>query len=177
LRLVVLMALLSLFIPSTAFAQNGTAVLIDTAAFYDSATGIPELAAAQRQLEVEFGPANAEIGQLTRRIGQLQVDANAAAAANNEALFASVNQEIESLSRVAEIKFNSAQEAGAKRLEQLTSPIEAKILGAMKAYAIEKKIDVILDTSTNTIYVSESWPAAANRTADFIQWYRARPAG
>ena len=177
LRLVLLAGLLCLFIPSPVSAQNGTAVLIDTGAFYDSAYGIPEFAAAQKQLEREFGPANAEIEQLTRRMSQLQLEANVAAAANNQVLLASLNKEIESTTQTSEQKFNSAQEAAAKRLEQLNRPIEAKIIVAMKAYAIEKKIDVILDTTINTLYVSEAWPAAANRTTDFIQWYRARPGG
>lgn len=176
-RLVLVAALLSLFCHVPSYAQKGTAVLIDSNAFYDPQNGIPELAAIAPRLEREFSPIVAEIESLQRQIVKLENDLRLAKDANEMTKGTKLSDEIENQSRMLRIKSEDARVRADKRRRELSEPVEAKVSIAIKTYATEKKYDVVLDQTATPLYESESWFASYDRTLDFIKWYRARPLG
>lgn len=176
-RLVLVAAFLSLFCGAPSFAQNGTAVLIDSQAFYDPQNGIPELVAIEAQLEREFAPVVAEIEMLQKQLIKRENEYRAAANSNTVEVNVRLQEQIEKESSTLRKKSQDAQLNAERRQKQLRESIEANVSLAIQTYAAEKKYDVVLDSSSVPLYASEIWAASYDRTADFIKWYRARPPG
>ena len=174
-RFVLFAALLCLFCHAPSHAQNGTAVLIDSRAFYDPQNGIPKLVEIEGQLTREFAPVVAEIEMLQKKLAKSEGDLRLAKDAYNAASIISLSDDVEKQSQTLRRKSQDAQLNMERRQKQLSEFVEEDVREAIEAYAKAKKYDVVLDVSSDPLYASESWAPAHDRTADFILWYRARP--
>ena len=171
-RFVLLTALFSLFCGAPSFAQNGTAVWVDTKTFFDSKNGIPELVALNVQLEREFAPLIAESEKLREQITKLQADYSSTSDYEKSE---KLEEKIDFLSEIFNKMSQDGQTNYDRRRKEIDEFISKKLNEAMKVYAAENKYDIILDAGISLLYVSDNWPVSYDRTADFIQWYNTRP--
>lgn len=167
-------ALITVFFLTLAIAanaQSGKIAIINTQAFSDQKIGITRLAAMYKKVEDEFKPRHDEIKTLMTRYEQLKKEiTDTKALADQKTITAKIDQ-AEKLERDIKFKREDGQAAMEKRFAELSNPVFTDIQTALKTFAKQKGIDVILDIgrdNSGSIFLMNE---AADITRVFITEY------
>ena len=148
---------------------------INSSAFLDETAGIKQLVRATQGLDLEFSTTQSELSLLNEKLrtlvgelSKLNLDAaaNAQAIADKQAAGQKLQQELAD-------KQHAAQEAYAKRAQEVQAPITAEIGTALRAFAKERNIDLLLDISKlgDAVVATKD---GLDLTADFVGAYNAK---
>lgn len=168
--------LIALAVTAASAQTTGTKIAVfEAQAFYDAKTGITRIIKMHKALETEFKPLRDELEAMTAQYKKLSTEISNARGSSNPNMKAMEEKadQAEKLRRDISSKQESAQAAFNKRSTALRIPIEDDILMQLKAFAKQRKIDVVvnLDKSAGTYIVIED---AVDITRAFITEYNAR---
>lgn len=163
-------------------ASAGRIGLINTFAFDDEKSGIAKYRTALNTLEAEFKKVNDDLSAsgtkqqaLGKEIENLRKPGAAPVAPN--ALTAKV-EEYQLLETQNKRKQEDAKAQYNRRYQVIVGPIYADILKALTDFAKQKGYAVILDgAKLEESGILMGFDEKYNVTAEFIQFYNARPAG
>lgn len=165
--------------PQTSAAPTvaGPIATIDIEAFGDQKAGIARLLSAYATLEREFKPRQDELNNMRTRGQALakEYENLQKAAVADPASMQKKLEEMQNLDKEIKRKQEDAQTAVQKREGELTGPIWDDINNALRAYASQRGISVILERSrlqgNNLIFVVND---SMDITRDFITQYNQR---
>jgi Skp family chaperone for outer membrane proteins len=180
-----LLALLSPVLVATLAAQPKPAAVIKTiepvriafvnsSSFLDEKAGIKQLVKASQSLELEFTSTQSELSLLNEKlrtlVGELQ-KLSAEPIANAKAIEAK-QQEGQTLQQDLRTKQQAAQEAYSKRSQETQAPIAAEVGKALRAFAKERDLGMLLDAAKLSEAILDAKPEL-DLTTDFINYYNA----
>ncbi len=173
----------------SAFAQAQPAApkigIINTGAF-DDKTGITKYVNAANSLEAEFKPVDAELQTMATKIQSLQkeiqtLQTQATANPNVPIKPETINAKVaegEKLAREFKFKQEEAKANYERREAVVLGPVRQDIGKAMQEFAKQKGYALILDAANlDKAGLLLAFDEKYNVTAEFIQFYNARPAG
>jgi Skp family chaperone for outer membrane proteins len=131
--------------PKTQPAGGGKVAIINTDAFRDPTVGIKVLLRALSTAERELKPRADELRQLGERYQKLVAEIETARKAGDKAGVNSRIPQADALRKSIEDKQREARAAAEKRMGELTGPIYKDVFTALKAYAAQRGVGVILD--------------------------------
>ena len=159
--------------------------IINTSAF-DDKTGITKYVNAANTLEAEFKPVDAELRTLATKIEALQKEiqtlqdqlkANPNLPIKPETANAKV-EEYDKLTREFKFKQEDAKVRYERREAVIMGPVRQDIGKAMQEFAKQKGYSFIFDAANlDKAGLILAFDEKNNVTAEFIQFYNARPAG
>lgn len=174
----------------SAFAQTGAAPatvtgkvgLINTFAFDDEKAGIAKYRAALNALDAEFKTLNDELQASGARLQALgkEIDnlRKPGGAPIGEAALNAKVEEYRTLDTQIKRKQEDAKAQYNKRYPVVVGPVYGDILKALTDFAKQKGYAVILDgAKLEESGILMGFDEKYNVTAEFIQFYNARPAG
>ena len=139
------------------FQDTGIAVIY-TDLLYDPTTGITRLVSAMRNLNQEFEPRKIELRRLQQRIEQVSSEVNRIEPGSAASPLQTKLDELEQLKKEVQRKGEDMQTAYNLRLRDVLDPILRDLDRAIKTFAQQRGIAVVLDGSKEEIgllYVSE----------------------
>ncbi len=160
--------------PAAKAIEPARVAFINSSVFLDETAGIKQLVRANQGLELEFSGSQSELSLLNEKLrtivgelNKLNADAvtNAKAIAEKQAAGQQLQKELAS-------KQQAAQEAYGKRAQEVQSPISAELGKALRAYAKEHNIDLLLDVAKLGDAVIDAKPEL-DVTADFVATFNA----
>jgi Skp family chaperone for outer membrane proteins len=129
-------------------SQGTRIAIIFTDFFYDpNDGGINRLVSAIKNLDQEFQPRKMELQRLQQRIEQLTNETSGPAPGVAPTTVQSKRDEIEQLKKDSQRKAEDAQAEYSKRLVDTLNPIFEALEKAIKTFAQQRGIDLILDGS------------------------------
>jgi outer membrane protein len=156
----------------------GTIATIDIQAFGDQKSGIARLLSAYATLEREFKPRQDELRTLRTRyeaLGKELEQLQKAASAVDQTSLQKKVDEMANLEKDIKRKQEDAQAAVERREQELTGPVWDDINNALRAYAAQRGISIILERSrlagNNLIFVVND---NMDITREFITQYNQR---
>ena len=147
---------------------------INSAAFLDERTGIKQLVKSTQSLELEFSSTQSELSLLNEKLRTLvgELQKLATDQAGNAKAIAEKQAEGQKLQQELSAKQQAAQEAYSKRAQETQAPIAAEIGKAMRTFAEQRDIGMLLDASKLGEAILEAKPEL-DLTGDFIAYYNA----
>lgn len=155
---------------------------IITAAFGDEKEGITKYVNAEKALDAEMKPRVTELQTIQTKLQTLsdEIKKLQGLAVVDQKSIAAKQDEGQNLQRTLKFKQEEAQQAYAKRREEVMAPISTNIFQALQEYAKKNGYAAILDISA---LGSENQPSplvflepSADITRAFIAYYNTRPA-
>jgi Skp family chaperone for outer membrane proteins len=131
--------------PKSQPAGGGKVAIVNTNAFRDPAAGIKVLLRALATAERELKPFADELQQMGDRYQKLAAEIEIARKANDKAAINSKTAQADTLRKSIEAKRREAQAAAEKRMSELTGPIYKDVYTALKAYAAQRGVGILLD--------------------------------
>jgi Skp family chaperone for outer membrane proteins len=126
-------------------AAGGRVAVVNTDAFRDPTVGIKTLLRALASAEQELKPRADELRQLAERYQKLVSETEAARKAGDKAGVSSRISQTDALRKSIEAKQREARAAAEKRMGELTGPIYKDVYTALKAYAAQRGVGLLLD--------------------------------
>ena len=148
---------------------------VNSAAFLDETAGIKQLVRAAQGLELEFSTTQSELSLLNEKLrtivgelNKLNADAttNAKAIGEKQAAGVALQQDLQS-------KQQAAQQAYAKRSQEVQGPIAVEIGKELRAFAKERDLGMVLDLAKLGEAVLDAKPEL-DVTAAFVAYYNAK---
>jgi len=148
---------------------------VNSAAFLDETAGIKQLVRAAQGLELEFSTTQSELSLLNEKLrtivgelNKLNADAatNAKAISEKQAAGVALQQDLQA-------KQQAAQQAYAKRSQEVQGPIAAEIGKELRAFAKERDLGMVLDLAKLGEAVLDAKPEL-DLTAEFVVYYNAK---
>lgn len=158
---------------SSSAAPDSKIAVINTEAFGDPKSGIARLIAVFTTVEREFKPRRDELAGLKTQYDQLVRDIEATRNLADEKALAAKTDQATTLKSSIDRKAEDGQRDLDKRLQTLTDPIYRDLTTALRAYASQRGISVLLDVSkmTGAVFVVND---TVDITAAFIADYNQR---
>jgi Skp family chaperone for outer membrane proteins len=154
----------------TAAAQSKIAI-IDSGAFADEKQGIQRIVAGMKRVDAEFAQRRQELQNLQARYNQILEDIKKLQQPNTPVDQNTIQQkadQADQLKKEIERKYQDANEAYQKRMNEMMNPLRQDVAKQLEAYAKQRGITVIIDAQTpGVLYVDGS----SDITADFIREY------
>lgn len=175
----------------SAFAQGGNTATqpaptkigwIITAAFGDEKEGITKYVNAEKALDAEMKPRVTELQAIQTKLQTLseEIKKLQGLAVADQKSIAAKQDEGQKLQRELKFKQEEAQQAYAKRREEVMAPISTNIFQALQEYAKKNGFAAVIDISA---LGTENQPSplvflepSADITRAFIAYYNTRPA-
>jgi Skp family chaperone for outer membrane proteins len=145
---------------------------INSSAFLDERTGIKQLVKVVQGLELEFSGTQSELSLLNEKLRTIVGELNKLGAdpvANAKAI-ADKQAEGQKLQQELTAKQQAAQQAYGKRAQETQGPIAADIGQAMRTFAEQRDIGMLLDASKLGEAIVAAKPEL-DLTGDFIAYY------
>ena len=148
---------------------------VNSGAFLETATGIKQLVKVFQSLELEFSSQQSELSLLAEKLrtisgelGKLRSDpvGNAKAISEKETAGLALQQDLQAKQQVA-------QQAYAKRQQEVQGPVSAELGKELRAFAQERDISMLFDLSKLGDALIDAKPEL-DLTADFIGYFNAR---
>ncbi|MBI2813857.1 MAG: OmpH family outer membrane protein [Opitutae bacterium] len=148
---------------------------VNSGAFLETATGIKQLVKVFQALELEFSSQQSELNLLAEKLrtisgelGKLRADpvANAKAITEKETAGLALQQELQT-------KQQAAQQAYAKRQQELQGPVSAELGKELRAFAQERDLSLLFDLAKLGDALIDAKPEL-DLTADFIAHFNAK---
>jgi Skp family chaperone for outer membrane proteins len=148
---------------------------VNSGAFLESATGIKQLVKVFQALELEFSSQQSELNLMAEKLrtisgelGKLRSDpvANAKAITEKETAGLALQQDLQA-------KNQAAQQAYAKRQQELQGPVSTELGKELRAFAQERDISMLFDLAKLGDALIDAKPEL-DLTADFIAYFNAR---
>jgi len=134
---------------------------VNSAAFLDATTGIKQLVRSAQSLELEFSTTQSELSLLNEKLRTIVGELN------------KLNADPATNAKAIADKQQAGQEAYAKRSQEVQGPIAAEIGKAMRAFAQERDLGLVLDAAKLGDAILDAKPEL-DLTADFIGYYNAK---
>ncbi len=163
---------------ASATVPDSKIAFINTEAFGDEKQGITRYVNAMKSLEREFQPRQTELVNLQNQIKTIADDINklnSNASVVDPKTIQQKQDQGEGLQRQLEFKKKEAEAAYQKRLQEVVGPISEDIGKALDAFARQRGIGLMLDTSKFAQAILTANPALDMTTA-FIAEYNSRSA-
>lgn len=150
---------------------------VNSAAFLDEANGIKQLVKAMQGLELEFSTTQSDLSLLNEKLRTLATElnklgsdptANAKAIDEKRTAGQQLQQELATKQQAAQAAYN-------KRLQEVQTPITNEIGTALRAFAKERGVDVLLDAAKMGDALLDTKPEL-DLTTDFIAYYNEKHA-
>ena len=155
--------------------ESARVAYVNSSAFLDPNTGIKKLVRANQALELEFSGTQSELSLLNEKLrtlaGELQ-KLSADPVANAKVISEKQGQG-ERMQRELAGKQQAAQEAFSKRAQEAQAPIITEIGQAIRVFAKERDISLLLDMAKLGEAVLDAKPEL-DLTADFVASYNAK---
>jgi Skp family chaperone for outer membrane proteins len=148
---------------------------VNSSAFLDETAGIKQLVRAAQGLELEFSTTQSELSLLNEKLrtivgelNKLNADAatNAKAISEKQAAGVALQQDLQA-------KQQAAQQAYAKRSQEVQGPIAVEIGKELRAFAKERDLGMVLDLAKLGEAVLDAKPEL-DLTAEFVVYYNAK---
>lgn len=148
---------------------------VNSNAFLEPASGVKQLVKIFQGLELEFSSQQGELSLLGEKLrtivgelGKLRADpaANAKAIEEKEAAGLALQQELQT-------KRQAAQQAYAKRQEEVQGPVSAELGKELRLFAQERDISMLFDLAKIGDGLIDAKPEL-DLTADFIAYFNAK---
>lgn len=148
---------------------------VNSNAFLEPATGIKQLVKVFQSLELEFSTQQSELSLMAEKLrtiggdlGKLRADpvANAKAIADKEAAGLALQQELQA-------KQQAAQQAYAKRQQEVQGPVSTELGKELRAFAQERDVSMLFDVAKLGDGLIDAKPEL-DLTADFIAYFNAK---
>lgn len=140
-------------------SQGTRIAIIYTDFFYDPNNGISRVLNAIKSLDQQFQPRKTEMQRLRQRIEQLTNETSGPAPDVTSMAVESKRDELEHLKKESQRKAEDFQTEYSKRMRNTLNPIFEDLDKAIKSFAQQRGIDLILDGSKMDdalLYMSES---------------------
>ncbi len=136
--------------------------------------GITGYGSAIRQLEIEFKPAERDIGVLAQRLAALGAEIDTLRVQNPAAPVLKVKvEQHEMLAKDLSRKTDDAKAAFERRQKTLVLPIQQKVSTALQGYLTGRGYTDVVDLAD--INTPKPPAGAIDETANFIAWYNSAP--
>jgi len=148
---------------------------VNSNAFLESATGVKQLVKVYQSLELEFSSQQSELSLLAEKLrtivgelNKLRSDpaANAKAISEKETTGLALQQDLQA-------KQQAAQQAYAKRQQELQGPVSTELGKELRAFAQEREISLLFDLAKLGDALLDAKPEL-DLTADFIAYFNAK---
>lgn len=158
--------------PAARQIEPARIAFVNSAAFLDEATGIKQLVKAMQGLELEFSSTQSDLSLLNEKLRTLATELNkltndpkpdAKAIDDKRTAGQQLQQELATKQQTAQAAYN-------KRLQEVQTPITHEIGTALRAFAKERGVDVLLDAAKMGDALLDTKPEL-DLTADFIAYY------
>ena len=155
--------------------ETARVALINSNAFLDPTAGIKQLVRTTQSLELEFSGTQSELSLLGEKLRTLAGELNklnSDPVANAKAM-ADKQAEGQRLQQTLAAKQQAAQEAYGKRSQELQGPITTDIGKALRAFAAEREISLLLDSAKLGEALLDA-KSDLDLTTDFISYYNSK---
>ena len=161
--------------PAAKAIEPARVAYINSGAFLETATGIKQLVKVFQSLELEFSSQQSELNLMAEKLrtisgelNKLRADpvANAKAITEKETAGLALQQELQT-------KQQAAQQAYAKRQQELQGPVSAELGKELRAFAQEREVSMLFDLAKLGDALIDAKPEL-DLTADFIAYFNAK---
>lgn len=155
--------------------ETARVALVNSNAFLEPASGIKQLVRSAQALELEFSGTQSELSLLGEKLRTLAGELNklnADPVANAKAM-ADKQAEGQRLQQTLAAKQQAAQEAFGKRAQETQGPITAEIGKALRTFAAEREISLLLDSAKLGEAILDAKPEL-DLTAEFVSYYNSK---
>lgn len=158
--------------PAAKQVEPARIAFVNSAAFLDEATGIKQLVKAMQGIELEFSSTQSDLSLLNEKLRTLATELNkltndptpnAKAIEEKRTAGQQMQQELATKQQTAQTAYN-------KRLQEVQTPITNEIGTALRVFAKERGVDVLLDAAKMGAALLDAKPEL-DLTADFITYY------
>jgi Skp family chaperone for outer membrane proteins len=161
--------------PAVKAVEPSRVAYVNSNAFLEPATGIKQLVKIFQALELEFSSQQSELSLMAEKLrtisgelNKLRADpvANAKAITDKETAGLALQQDLQT-------KQQAAQQAYAKRQQELQGPVSAELGKELRAFAQERDVSMLFDLAKLGDALLDAKPEL-DLTADFIAYFNAK---
>ena len=146
---------------------------IETGAFTDEKTGITRMISAGESVNSEFKPQKTQLEGLRKRIDALQLKLRQQQSTATARELQQIQDEMTGLEREFQRQREDAEAAFGRRINQLMQPVYDDISKALREFAQDRKITIVLDTDKTGAGIIVS-SKQVNITREFVNEYNQR---
>ena len=161
--------------PVTKAVEPARVAYVNSSSFLEPGTGIKQLVKVYQALELEFSSQQSELSLLAEKLrtiggelGKLRADpvANAKAISEKETAGLALQQDLQAKQQVA-------QQAYAKRQQELQGPVSTELGKELRAFAQARDVSMLFDLAKLGDALIDAKPEL-DLTADFIGYFNAK---